>query len=290
MHSIYVFIENIFFTGISLIKVLIFSKYNAQIPIFNGNDHIFAIANGPSFKDDYLSHKRIFLDSDCIVANNFALSEYFFEIKPKFYVFFDAFMWASKGENEKRTLEILKNNVHWKMFLFLPNYAKKDIVNLELEQNTNLKIIYYNYNFFRGFHQVGHWLMKKNLASVRSSTVTAISIFLSVNMGFKRIFLTGADQRWHENVDVDEKNILYTKVVHFYDQKEKIEWVPFYKEGKKEKGLNTVSDFFNIQYKTFKSYEDIAEYANYRKVKIINTGLKSFVDSFEKISISEINI
>jgi hypothetical protein len=154
--------------------------------------------------------------------------------------------------------------------------------------NKNIIVVIYNYNFFRGFTSIGNYLKRVNLMSNRSSTVTATSLFLGINIGYKNIYLSGADQRWHENVDMSVDNILSTRVVHFFDDEEEVKLQPFYISGNKNKGINKASDFFMIQYKTFKSYEDVANYAQYRGTKIINLGLNSFVDAFEKKSITEL--
>ena len=128
-----------------------------------------------------------------------------------------------------------------------------------------------------------------HLCTPRAWNVTIISLFLAINMGFKKIILVGADHTWHENLQMSYDNVLHTKVEHFFEDKKEVKYVPFYKGGLPENGLNKAKDFFWIWSKTFEGYEHVADYMEYRKTKIYNGSPDSFIDAFERLDISTLN-
>ncbi len=239
------------------------------------------IANGPSFKELYQKHKGAMKVDTVFVTNTFALSPFFQEIKPTYYIWLDPFMWTSKSESVVDTYARF-STIDWPLTLFVPFYAMSNVKKLAFSNNKNIKIKGYNYNFFRGFRSVGNYFLRKGWMCPKSSTVTATALYLATLSGSKIIYLVGADQRWHENVELGQDNILMTKVVHFFDNESEVKLQPFYKEGKVENGTNSVTEFFRIQYLTFKSYDDVAQFSKSTDVKIINKTPTSFIDCFEK--------
>ncbi len=275
--------EQLFFSIVSVLKIGAISKFNIRLPKAGTADGpLLVIANGPSLKVELENHLDIFKNADCIVSNNFAVSEYFLQIKPAYYVWLDAYMWTSGNEVAKQTIALLNHQVDWPLQLMVPAKALKKVEALFAERTSQVQLVAYNYTFFRGFDGLGYWLYGKNLCNPQALTVTVMSLFVGINMGFRKLILVGADQRWHENVVMTEQNILQTRVEHFYEDGTKVEYVPFYKGSIKEAGTNTAVDFFRIQLKTFEGYERLAGYAAYKGVKVVNASAHSFVDAFEK--------
>lgn len=280
-------IKLLFGSLISIIKILFLSNFFSKLPEANGKN-VLVLANGPSFKPTLSKNPKIFETWPCIVSNNFANSEYFFSIKPQYYVWLDAHMWTSKVKAVQDTYKTLLN-VNWEMYLFVPRFSKSNKRIKTLTANKNIKLIYYNYVYYEGLRRLGHWLYKYNLCAPRARSVTIISLFIGMNMGFRKLILIGADHTWHENLQMSQDNILLTKYEHFFDDKKEVKYVPFYIDGIKENGLNKAKDFFWIMSKNFEGYENVADYMNYRDAKIYNGSPESFIDAFERIDITSLN-
>ena len=115
----------------------------------------------------------------------------------------------------------------------------------------------------------------------QSQNVLVASTFLAINTGFKEINIVGADHTWHEHLHVDENNVLTNKQFHFYDNEEKITYVPF-KKGMHLSETFKVHEIFATWSKTFYGYFVLQNYANSRNCKIYNASEITFIDAFER--------
>ena len=291
MESIYksltVRIKLIFESLVSIVKTIFLANYFSKLPKANSKN-VLVLANGPSFKPAFEKMPKIFETWPCIVSNNFANSKYFFTIKPQYYVWLDAHMWTSKVKAVEDTYRTLLK-VNWEMYLFVPNFSKSNERIKTLTTNKNIKVVHYNYIYYKGLRSLGNWLYKNNLCAPRARSVTIISLFLGINMGFRKLILLGADHTWHENLHMSQDNVLHTRVEHFFDNKKEVKYVPFYKGSLPENGLNKAKDIFWIISKNFEGYENVADYMSYRNVKIYNGSPESFIDAFDRIDISSLS-
>mgnify|MGYP001582067126 CR=1 FL=1 len=110
-------------------------------------DKTIVLGNGPSLKvdmDRVLKEKK---QSEVYVLNYFAVTEYFKEIKPEYYVLTDRMFWDQnannniKNDNEK--LFISLDKVSWKMNLICPESGFQPI-SKRLNNNKNIKVIKVN--------------------------------------------------------------------------------------------------------------------------------------------------
>lgn len=272
-------------TVISVLKVLVQSRFSVSVPKIHG-DKCFVLATGPSLKASFEKKRELFTNTPLICVNSFAIASEFQEFKPMFYVIIDPFFWEGDTDVIRKTFDSLRTKTAWKLYLFVPQYASKKNVFVELsKKNSNIELRPYNYTVFKGFKTIAHWFYKKNWAMPQSLSVIGPALFLGVNMGFKEVFLVGADHLWHENVHMSEDNILHSKVPHFYENGVEVKYVPFYKGGMPEKGTQKAHEFFDIWSRTFYSYILINEYAKSRSQKIYNASEVSFVDAFERMKL-----
>lgn len=101
-----------------------------------------------------------------------------------------------------------------------------------------------------------------------------------MNLNFKKIFLIGVDHSWHEDVILDEDNILYTKNQHFYD-KEIQKLMPFVFDMKT--GVTAkMHEFFYSFYLVFRGHILLEKYSKILGSKIYNFSKKTFVDAYER--------
>jgi len=130
-----------------------------------------------------------------------------------------------------------------------------------------------------------HYFYRKNLAMPRVQNVLTASIFLAMNIGYKKIFVVGADHSWHESIAISDKNILYLKNTRFQDDKEK-DFAPFFEDPANETIPYRMYNLFRDLSKMFLSYMELERYSKSIKAKIYNASDKSYIDAFERKKIS----
>ncbi len=280
------FINQCIQTVASVIKVIIKRKGGSALPQAWSRTCI-VLGNGPSLKTSLDKHADFFTQHPLVCVNSFSTTKEYTLLQPVYYVILDPGFWLSKSQVVTDTIECLQTKTTWPLYMLVPHAAKQSSHFRELEKhNSNIKINYFNYTVYKGFEGLGNWLFKKNLAMPQSQNVLVASLFLSVNIGFKEIYVFGADHSWHENLIVNEDNVLCFKDSHFYDDiTQKPTYRPFYK-GLHLKEVFTISEILMTFSKIFYGYEVINKYANHCNAKIYNASEVSFVDAFERIKIN----
>ncbi|MBX3006545.1 MAG: hypothetical protein KF816_00825 [Melioribacteraceae bacterium] len=272
---------------LSLLKILILSKFNIQLPLINSNDDCVILANGPSLNESLKNELSIILNRKKFCVNHFVFSDRYAEIKPDYYVLAAPEFWIEKPTEWHIQM---RNKVHadlirktdWNMILFLPHNAKRNKLWNKLElKNSNIRTVYFNNTPVEGLQSINHLLFNHNLGMPRPHNVLVPTLFLALKMGFKNVLLFGADHSWHEEIRIDEANQLTVNHEHFYDKSKQI--MPMYKLDGKEYFLH---DVFRKLHLAFKGYFILKEYADYLGSKILNASKKSYIDAFEKIKLS----
>lgn len=244
------------------------------------------LANGPSLKTSLEKHPDFFKKHPLVCVNTFAASELFTVLKPSYYVMIDPLFWKRETEAINETFKCLAEKTDWTLYLMVPKHAIKEKVFTDLKKrNSNIQLTPYNYTVFKGFSSIAHWFYKKNLAMPQSSNVTITSLFLSVNIGYKEVYLVGADHTWHENLHMGEDNVLYNKVTHFYENDTEVKYVRFYKGSMPENGTQKSYEFFTMWSKTFYGYFVVNDYAKKHNCQIYNASEVSFIDAFDRIKL-----
>ncbi|NJL74615.1 MAG: hypothetical protein HC892_05805 [Saprospiraceae bacterium] len=112
----------------------------------------------------------------------------------------------------------------------------------------------------------------------RPHNVLIPSLMLAINIGFKEIFVVGADHSWLEELTVNENNEALLHQKHFYDEESsKPEYM--YRQGKRPRKLHEILEKFML---SFRAYFDIREYSESKEVQIWNATPKSYIDAFER--------
>jgi hypothetical protein len=282
------FIENLFASLLSVIKVLLISKFNLKIKKINGEYACVILGNGPSLKDTLQEDLNFLLDdkNKVVAVNSFVISEYYERIKPDYYVLNAPEYWLEViSEFHKRMRKDVFQNLiaktYWDLTLFVPYEASNSKVWQGLFiDSSNIKIVYYNKTPVEGLVSVNHFLFKKNLGMPRPHNVLIPSIILSINMGYKKIYLVGADHSWHEEIKVDGTNKVTVNHQHFNDKDELR--LPMYKLDGKEYRIH---DIFRKLYLAFKGYFVLSNYAKENNVEILNVSKRSYIDAFKKTTV-----
>jgi hypothetical protein len=274
------FFQNLYRSFSGLLKVIILSKFRIELPSAKGEDCI-VLGNGPSLKNTIAEFKELMKKTPLVCVNNFASSPEFHELKPSHYVILDpGFIIYKERPDIVATFNELKNNTHWHVNLFVPYLFRKDPdIKYLLEANSFVKVSFFNYTIVKGFDFLAFNLFSKNLAMPQFYNVLGASVFLAINMGYKRVWLTGADHSWFKDIYVNDNNSLSRKDLHFYDKGDQpltpiIDPV----SGKTQKA----GDFFQALHRVFDSYYLLNEYAGTKKCSVYNASGFSYIDAFER--------
>lgn len=278
-------------TLISLLRILKYRVLPIQIVQHkkkNKQDNdILILGTGPSLND--------FLDTGefsktYFAVNDFCLNKAFELVKPRYYFIADpAFL---DGENLAERFQVLQKKVHsnllnkvsWELTIFIPKFAK----NIEQweklsEKNINIKIQKVNTNTIEGFDNISYYLYKKNYGMPLVQNVIIGAIFLSINLDYKNIYLTGVEHSLHEGIMVNQKSQLCIRTNHF----DKNENYKLYYNGVDKNKIFKIHEFFLAWSRTFEGYHVLKKYADYMNVNIYNTTLKSYIDAFKKIKLEK---
>ncbi|MBD2753128.1 hypothetical protein [Spirosoma validum] len=290
-NSVAAFVSNLLTSILSFAKVLLRSRWGVQLPE-RQNARCSVLGNGPSLNDSLANHLDFLLETELIVVNGFAITEYFTRLRPANYIIADpnafTFHDATTGrEDLHQILKALITQVDWPMCLYIPNLAKGSYFIQQIEKgNPRIKLIYFNPTVIQGFQWFRYWLYDTNLGMLQAQTVIVAALFLMVNRKFDEIFLFGADTSWHEQIRISDTNQLEIKQIHFYDKAKDVAYMPVYSDAHRTKTFSMASQFLSL-HKVFKGYEVLRDYADYRKVRVLNASSKSYIDALERVVINQ---
>ena len=192
-------ILNFFYKKFFISFFLLFNKvssifYDKKINVdfvSNKTKKCFIIGNGPSLKrQDLLKLK----EQDVFVCNNFAMCFKNINFNPKYYLLADAHGYFSKKKIDRRgdpndIKYIFEKNIN-STFL-IPDFLKKNF----------LKTIHYKKNkffFYKTFPISLEEYTQKNINFQKgipwAFNSLLINIYIAIAMGYKKIYLLGADQ------------------------------------------------------------------------------------------------
>lgn len=273
------FNPNGFWTSLGLsIKALaavVLKSHRAKLPQApNGDEEIIILGNGPSLRQTMDSQGDRLKDTDCMAVNFFANTDDFRRVKPKFYILADPhFFRKTDDPNVGRLIENI-NSASWKMTLLIPFSARKAKA---LFDAPNVETVCYNAIGAEGFPCLTNHLYRSGRAMPRPRNVLIPAIMTAIAMGYKRVFIAGADHSWTRTLSVDDDNCVVSVQPHFYKEDEHEE-----KRVRKEYlnyPLHKILDSFRI---AFMAYHRIAAYAAYRGVSVVNVTPGSFIDAFPR--------
>ena len=274
VNLVYTFIDTIF----SIVRIALKTRFKKTMPITRKNDRCLVMGNGPSLIESIEKNRHKLSELDLVAVNFMALYPEYVKYKPDIYILCDPAFWFDITSEElkvrvKTFYSIITEKTHWKLQIYIPYQASKDEeIKVALSQNPNIQLRYYNNTKFEGFNFLSYRIYNRQWGMPRAENVVVAALMLTIYSGYKNVYLAGADSDYIKNVWVDEKNNLRHTDYHFYkDTKKNIERVLPEK----------IHEICISSYYMFKSYINIEKYSVYRKTKIYNTGLGSFIDAFE---------
>lgn len=249
-------------------------------PVAQPHESIIIMGNGPSLSETISRHSGILLSHPLLAVNFAANAPEFFTLKPRYYVLADPYFFNTTDNPNVKKLSDNINRIDWEMTLFLPTASRKGNNNFG---NSHVTVKYFNTVGVEGFKCLENFAFSKGLGMPRPRNVLIPSLMTAIALGYKNIFITGADHSWTRTLSVNENNEVVSIQPHFYKDDEKEE------TRVRTEYLNyPLHQIIYSFYVAFKSYFTIEHYARHRNVKIYNATPGSFIDAFERKPLTSI--
>ncbi len=237
------------------------------------------MGNGPSLRETIANHSDLLKNSKTLAVNFAANAESYFDLKPNIYVLADPHFFrveAGGNSSDPNVLRLWDNiaATDWDMTLYLPCKAK---IPESIEKNKHISVKKYNLTPAEGLEVPVHWLYRKGLAMPRPRNVLIASIMIALREGYRDIYIVGADHSWSRDLWVDDKNRVISVQKHFYKDNEK----EFERVAQEYAGYH-LHDILNSFTIAFRSYHQIANFADEIGAKITNCTPGSFIDAFPR--------
>lgn len=266
------FLTNLWQTLLSIVKIVLDSK-PISMPFSVGEEtEIVILGNGPSLRP-MIETKRYFWEGKSLLAVNYAvLSDYYTELKPRYYVVVDPAFFTNKEHCDK-LFDAMVAKTNWALHLFLSGKARKSTMWKEkLKGNSWIIIHYFNMTPVEGFRWFTHLAFRKGWGTPRPRNVLIPSIMIALRLPFRTLYIAGADHSWLKEIWINDDNIVIEDLNHFYDKKGSERFVS-------DRHLHDLLFSMHI---AFKSYHVIENYARVLGKKIYNITEGSFIDAFER--------
>lgn len=268
-------LQNVADTLTALIKVAIQSRLAGRIKSKKQEKPLIIMGNGPSFRDTIDNHLDILCQNDTLAVNFAANSPEFFQIKPRYYTLADPLFFEDSDAENMIALYDNLNKVDWQMTLIIPVKAPVKV------KNPNITVERFNMVGVDGARWLKHILFDSRMAMPRPRNVLIPSIMAAIWLGYKEIYLVGADHSWMKSISVDNDNHVVSIQTHFYKDSNK-------ELGRKRDLFANVKlhEVAHSYYTAFKAYHTILDYITPKGVKIYNATPESFIDAFERRDLS----
>lgn len=261
----------------SLIKIALQSKKIGKTDKNQPSRDLLIMGNGPSLKDLIDKPLEFFNPYDLLAVNFFANSPAFQRLNPQYYVLCDPHFFSTNPDpNVGRLWENIRGG-EGGLKLFVP---AKQVKAARAKAGENTEVYGFNPVGIEGPRGFVTKMFDMRAGMPRPRNVLIPSIMIGIWLGYRRIYLAGADHSWMKTLRVSDANEVISVQPHFYDddshEKERVASV--YKNVR----LHEIVESFAV---AFRSYYPIAEYARRKGVEIYNVTPGSFIDAFPRLTL-----
>lgn len=274
------FCEQTFDTAKSVAKIILLSRRSRVGRADDVNRPLIIMGNGPALSGAIAGNKAEFEAADLLAVNYAAKSDEFYALRPRYYVLIDPAFFADDGsENVRKLWEDLSTRVDWRMTVYVPAGVKIPVsfsgTTVDLQRINPIGVD--GYRWFR------NKAFDLGLGMPRPRNVLVPSIMTAMRLGYRRIYLAGADHSWTKTLSVNDLNEVISIQPHFYKDNEE--------EHRRVATVYRNYRLYEIMfsfYLAFKAYFIIKEYAEKRGIAIYNSTPDSFIDAFERRPLTDI--
>lgn len=257
----------------SIAKIALQTRRPTLKPVDNA-DSIIVMGNGPSLADTIARHSDLLTKHPTLAVNFAANAPEFFTLKPRFYVLADPHFFMSTGNDNVTRLHDNLSAVDWPMTLFVPaQYAAK----APGAGNRNIDLRTYNAVGVEGYRWLENAAFKAMRGMPRPRNVLIPSIMIALALGFKNVYIVGADHSWTRTLSVNENNEVVSIQPHFYKDNAS--------ELARTKAVSmglTLHGILQSMVVAFRSYHTIERYARHIGTNVYNSTPDSFIDAFRR--------
>lgn len=271
-------IKEIFDAAASFGKVMLLSGVPSKAGELR-KERLIIMGNGPSLRETIASDGEILRKSKTMAVNFAANADSYSDLRPSMYVLADPhfFKTDADGKSNDPNVERLWENIgktDWPMTLYVPCKVR---LREEVVNNGNITVRRYNLTPAEGLRGPVHWLYRRGLAMPRPRNVLIASIMVALHEGYRDIAIVGADHSWSRELWVDDRNRVISVQKHFYEDNSK----ELDRVAQEYAGYH-LHDILNSLTIAFRSYHQIAAYAEKIGAKITNCTPGSFIDAFPR--------
>jgi hypothetical protein len=276
------FVSDIIQTGITVLRVMLYSKRISRFPTGTGECYI--LMNGPSLNRSLEELGATMESKEILCANYFPTSPMFEKLQPAYYFLIAPELWHPEveerfREKSRELFDTLGKKTGWPLQMFIPVEARKHTGWQEhIRQNSNISVQYINVTPVEGLKWFRFWMYDMRRGMPRPHNVLIPTLLTAIQIGFRKIHLFGADHSWLSEISVNEQNEVLVNQKHFYDEAV-AKPRPMNYKGRRNRKLHEVLTKFVL---AFKGYHELSEYAEKRGVTIINATPGSFIDAFKR--------
>ncbi len=271
---------------LSFIKVILLSRFFLHKPKCSKEElsrGIVVLGNGPSLNDTIANAGKFLSNHNLLAVNFAACADVFTTLRPRYYLLADPHFFKATDQPNVNKMWQRLSMVDWDMTLFVPARMNTSTDHLtSLAGNRHISITRYNTTPVEGLKTVENMLFSSGLGMPRPRNVLIPSIMMALQMGYKKIYVAGADHSWMKTLSVDDNNNVVSIQPHFYKEDDKE--VQRVKTEYMHYPLHTIIYSF---YVAFKSYFTIARYAKHIGASIINITPGSFIDAFPRENVHD---
>lgn len=266
----------------TLVKVALQAKHcpivrnGADAP--RGDRPLYIMGNGPSLRTNLDNNLELLERSDTLAVNFAANTPEFRILRPKYYVLADPHFFRNVSDKNVAALSESLKAVDWPMTLFVPAKSRRSAA--RMIGNPMVSVEGFNFLAAEGWKWLEQLIFRLRLGMPRPRNVLIPSIMIGIWLGYKKIYILGADHSWLKTLDVDSYNRVVSVQPHFY--KEDSHEVERINRTYLDLKLHQVLESMTI---AFASYHKINAYASRCGITIINATPGSFIDAFPRGSI-----
>ena len=263
----------------SIAKMLLLSKCVHAPKPTDASKPIIILGNGPSLRDTIEQYGSALADATTMAVNFAANAPEFASLKPDYYILVDPHFFVNTADANVAKLWTNIASASWRMTLIVPSKEAKRLP-AAIASNPNISIAKVNPVGVEGWQWLENVAYGKGWGMPRPRNVLIPAIMAAIIMGYKQIYVAGADHSWLKTLSVDEENHVVSIQPHFYKEDDKE--LKRIRTDYLQYPLHQILESFTI---AFRSYHRLQRYAASHGIQVINSTTGSFIDAFPRARI-----